>query len=38
MGGDALACVWVFIAGPLIGALVAAIIWKIIKPQENSGE
>lgn len=34
MGGESLAVVWVFIAGPLIGAAVAAIIWKIIKPEE----
>ncbi len=35
MGGDALACVWVFIAGPLVGALIAAIVWKVIKPAEE---
>lgn len=29
-GGDALSQIWVFICAPLIGAAVAALIWKII--------
>jgi len=32
-GGDALAQLWVFIVGPLVGAILAAIIWKIIEPK-----
>jgi len=31
MGGDALACVWVFIVGPLIGGVLAALIWKALQ-------
>ena len=34
-GGDALANVWVFIVGPFVGALVAAILWKIVEPCEK---
>ena len=28
MGGEALSCVWVFVAAPLIGGIIAALIWK----------
>ena len=28
--GDALSCVWVFWAGPLVGAAVAAIVWCVL--------
>ncbi len=31
MGGDALANVWVFIVAPLVGGILAAAIWKLIK-------
>lgn len=31
MGGDALACVWVFIAGPLVGGVLAALVWKALQ-------
>ncbi len=31
-GGDALANVWVFFVGPLVGALIATVIWKAVKP------
>jgi len=31
-GGDALANVWVFFVGPLVGALLATVIWKAVKP------
>ena len=34
-GGTALTNLWIFIVGPFVGAIVAAIIWKIIKPAEN---
>jgi len=30
VGGDALAQLWIFIVGPLVGAVIAAIIWKCI--------
>ena len=33
MGGDSLACVWVFIVAPLIGGALAAVVWKAL----NSG-
>ena len=29
-GGDALSCVWVFIVAPLIGGVLAALIWKFL--------
>ena len=35
LGGEALADVWVFIAAPLAGGILAAIIWAIIKPKED---
>ena len=34
-GGQALADLWVFIVGPLVGGAIAAIIWKAIKPEEK---
>jgi aquaporin Z len=33
-GGQALADLWVFIVGPLVGGALAACIWKCIKPAE----
>ena len=33
-GGKALSELWVFIVGPLVGGALAALIWKIIEPQE----
>lgn len=30
-GGEALSCVWVFILAPLVGAAIAALVWKCIK-------
>ena len=33
-GGKALADLWVFIVGPLVGGALAACIWKAIKPAE----
>ena len=33
-GGDALANVWVFIAAPLVGAAIAAIVFKVLKPSK----
>ena len=34
LGGDALANVWVFIAAPLIGGIVAALVWKVLKTEK----
>lgn len=34
-GGEALTNLWIFIAGPFVGALVAAILWKIVEPKEK---
>ena len=34
-GGDALKNVWVFIAGPFIGSIVAALYWKFVNRQEE---
>jgi len=33
-GGDALSQVWVFIAAPLAGGLLAALLWKWFKPSK----
>lgn len=32
-GGAAMECLWVFIAAPLAGAVIAALIWKAIEPE-----
>jgi aquaporin Z len=32
-GGTALANLWIFIIGPLVGGALAACIWKIIEPE-----
>lgn len=34
MGGESLACVWVFIVAPLIGGAIAALIWKCLWTEE----
>ena len=34
-GGQALADLWVFIVGPLVGGAIAALIWKCIEPAEK---
>jgi len=34
LGGDALACVWVFIVAPLIGGVIAALVWRGINTKE----
>lgn len=31
-GGEALQNLWIFIVGPFVGAILAAIIWKIVDP------
>ena len=34
LGGDALSCVWVFIAAPLVGGVLAALVWKFLAGKE----
>lgn len=34
-GGDALCQLWIFIVGPLVGAILSALIWKVIAPKED---
>ena len=36
--GDALSCVWVFWAGPLVGAAVAAIVWCVLTTNSEKKE
>jgi aquaporin Z len=33
-GGDALANLWIFIVGPFVGALVSAVLWKLVETKE----
>jgi aquaporin Z len=33
LGGQSLACVWVFIVAPMIGGVIAALIWNFLKPE-----
>ena len=35
VGGEALSQVWVFIVGPLVGAAIAAIVWKYLSKDEK---
>ena len=35
-GGTALSQVWVFIVGPLVGAVLAAIVWKLISAKKEA--
>jgi aquaporin Z len=32
-GGTALSNLWIFIVGPFIGAILSAIVWKVIEPE-----
>ena len=34
-GGEALSQIWVYFVAPLVGAAVAALIWRIIKEDET---
>ncbi len=33
-GGEALADLWVFIVGPLVGAACSVVLWKLVEPKE----
>ncbi len=35
MGGEALSQVWVFIVAPLIGAAIAAVVFRLLQPEEK---
>jgi aquaporin Z len=35
-GGDALSQLWVFVLAPLVGALVAAGVWMVLRPQARA--
>ena len=35
MGGEALSQVWVFIVAPLIGAAIAAVVFRLLNPEED---
>ena len=35
-GGTALAHLWIFIVGPLVGGALAAVVWKLIEPKEKA--
>jgi aquaporin Z len=34
-GGEALSQVWVFLVAPMIGAVAAALLWKLFKPAKT---
>ena len=34
-GGEALKCVWVFVAAPLIGGALSAVVWSALTPKED---
>lgn len=36
MGGDALANVWVFIVAPLVGGVLAALVWKFLSSKKEA--
>ena len=33
--GEALTNLWIFIVGPFVGALIAAVLWKVVEPKEQ---
>ncbi len=35
LGGDALSCVWVFIAAPLVGGVLAALVYKFLAAEKK---
>lgn len=37
-GGDALSCVWVFIVAPLIGGILAAVVYGFLAPKAEAAE
>ncbi len=38
MGGESLSCVWVFIVAPLIGGIIAALVWKALNAGKKAAE
>lgn len=34
-GGTALSNLWIFIVGPFVGAILSALVWKVIEPKEK---
>ncbi len=38
VGGDALSSVWVFIVAPLIGGVLAALVYKFLQPEEKKAK
>lgn len=34
-GGQALAQLWLFIAAPIVGAIIAAVVWRVLEPKGN---
>ncbi len=36
VGGDALTSVWVFIVGPLVGGVLAALVWKLLNSKSKA--
>ena len=37
-GGEALACYWVFLVGPMVGGILAALIWKFLNCKKCEGK
>ena len=37
IGGNSapMGCIWVFIVAPLVGGLLAALVWKLVKPEDE---
>ena len=36
VGGDALASLWVFIVGPLVGGVLAALVYKFLASEKKA--
>lgn len=34
-GGQALSQLWLFIVAPIVGAIIAAVVWRALEPKEN---
>jgi aquaporin Z len=37
-GGDALGQVWLFILAPLVGGVIAVVVWKLIRTTDAEAE